>query len=343
MAFACAAEKDEVDRTGGLPPIPVVDLDGAPLAALVAAHAGRVRLILDTARAAYSAAALRLGDAVARRWAARLPEPYRGDIAAIAQAVGEPGAWMLNFSYEWGCTTAGVPDPDGHPRLVRALDWRLPTLGRTIIAVRMRSPAGRWLNLTWPGFAGAVQGLAPGRFAAAINQAPGPRTPFGYAGDWLAGKLGAFGRHGLPPVLALRHVFERAGGFVEAKRLLTTLPVCAPALFSIVGQEPGEGVLIERAPGRAVVHEGLPAAANHWLTPDLPGRSWSVATGERLAAIRSHRASGLSGDAPFVWLRPPILNPTTRLALEAVPAHGHLIAQGWEADGPATAVLDLVA
>jgi hypothetical protein len=41
----------------------------------------------------------------------------------------------------------------------------------------------------------------------------------------------------------------------------------------------------------------------------------------------------------FSWLAPPVLNRTTRVVCEMNPAAGTMAAQGWEADGPATAVL----
>ena len=43
----------------------------------------------------------------------------------------------------------------------------------------------------------------------------------------------------------------------------------------------------------------------------------------------------------FSWLVPPIVNACTRLAVAANAAAGGLEVQGWEADGPATAVLRL--
>jgi hypothetical protein len=55
-----------------------------------------------------------------------------------------------------------------------------------------------------------------------------------------------------------------------------------------------------------------------------------------LAAIQT-----APGSLDLGWLHWPILNKETRLALAADPAQGHLIAQGYEADGPATRPLEL--
>ncbi len=326
-----------------VPDIPVVDLGEGGSDRLARAFPERLTLILATARRCYGQPVLWLGDRVARRWAARAGLACRDECAAVAAAVGVSGTWMLNFSYEWGCTSAVVAEPDGAPRLLRTMDWQMPSLGRTLLAVRNRGAAGSWLNLTWPGFVGTIQGLAPGRFAASLNQAPDPDSGCGRLGDWVAGKL-AIWRNGLtPPSLLLRRVFETCADFAEARARLAETPVCAGAFYTVVGVRPGEAAVIERTPRGAVVHDGMAAVSNHWLSEGLPGRSRSYQTQERLAAIRKHQAVRRPGAAPFCWLAPPILNQTTRLALEAVPATGELRVQGFEPDGPATAVLALAA
>jgi hypothetical protein len=46
-------------------------------------------------------------------------------------------------------------------------------------------------------------------------------------------------------------------------------------------------------------------------------------------------------DEGFGWLRPPVLNSLTRLAMVADAAEGRILAQGFEKEVPATAPLDL--
>jgi hypothetical protein len=60
------------------------------------------------------------------------------------------------------------------------------------------------------------------------------------------------------------------------------------------------------------------------------------------------QAAAAGAGPDLAWLRPPVLNPTTRLAFYAEPASGRLVAQGFEADGPngvvpATSVTELPA
>ena len=317
--------------------IPVVDLGTDGFDRLVPAFRDRLDAILYVARRQYGSPVLWLGDRLSRGWAARADLPYLDEYAAVAAAVGRPGAWLLNFSYEWGCTAAVVADPaSGAPRLLRTMDWQMPSLGRNLMAVRRRGAAGSWVNISWPGFVGAVQAVARGRFAVALNQAPDPDSGCGRLGDWLAGKLTFLRGRLMPPALLLRAVCDDCRDFAEARARLTETPICAGALFTLVGTAPGESVVIERTCHGAVVHGGTVAVSNHWLTSSLPGRSRSLWTVERLAAIRAHQRARSARTQPFDWLLPPVLNETTRVALEAVPATGTLWVRGYEPEGQAT-------
>jgi len=116
-------------------------------------------------------------DALTRRWLQRSHSPYVVDLEAIAVALGFPGIWFLNGTYQWGCT-AIARDEDGVPWLARTLDWPFPGLGRHIEIARMRGPAGEFVNLTWPGYAGALTALAPvrGRHQPGAALAPHPQA-----------------------------------------------------------------------------------------------------------------------------------------------------------------------
>ena len=57
------------------------------------------------------------------RWLARAGNPYLGEIDAIAALAG-PGAYALNTSYEWCCTSGVGDDPEGGVRLLHT--YRLP-------------------------------------------------------------------------------------------------------------------------------------------------------------------------------------------------------------------------
>src|SRR5262249_61048700 len=110
-------------------------------------------------------------DFVTRRWLMRSRSPYAAEIHGIAAALGFRGIWFLNGCYQWGCT-ALAREQGGAPWLVRTLDWPFPGLGRHAEVAHQRGLAGDYFSVTWPGYVGVLTGMAPGRFAASINQAP---------------------------------------------------------------------------------------------------------------------------------------------------------------------------
>jgi len=328
--------------TQNLVSIPVLDADAAaePAVAALQAEPDRFALLLAQARRSYTAAGLQLADARSRHWASRSASPYAASVGAVAQAMGRPGAYLLNYSYEWGCTTGAAADPAlGGMTLLRTLDWPFDGLGRALVVVRQAAAAGPFLSVTWPGYVGVLTGLAPGRFAAAINQPPLPLPRWGRALGWLAARLRVGRSSALPPSHLLRLAFDSCGSFAEAVALIRRTPICLPAIFTLAGPNAGDAVVIERTEA-AGFEPPEPAAANHWAAgPAMLGRPRNESSLGRRAAMATllERGQGWS----FDWLTAPILQPDTRLAVMANPASGRLMVQGWEADGPATAVLAL--
>lgn len=324
-----------------LPQIPVVELGSAPPLALLEAERGRAEALMAAARERLPEKLIELGDRLSGRWLERSANPYLEEIDAISLALDQPGAWFLNMNYEWACTGGVAPAPGDHGnRLLRVLDWRLPGLGANLVAARREAAAGAWTELTWPGFVGTVQGLAPGRFAAALNQAP-LRRRTGIRGlDWAVERLGIWRQNGLPPAHLLRRVFERARDYNEAAAMLIKTPLALPAIFLLSGPKAGQGCIVERLENTAFLRLSPAAAANHWMSAGKnawPRGEASIHRSQLLATSQT----GVGAD--FRWVVPPILNPTTRLAMIAEPATGRLAAQGYEAGRPATAVLRLEA
>jgi hypothetical protein len=246
---------------------------------------------------------------------------------------------MLNMSYEWSCTSGVAADPAGAGmRLLRTLDWPLHGLGRAVVVARQPGNAGDYCNVTWPGYVGVLTGMAPGRFAAAINQPPMRRSTPLLPVDWIIARRAVWRTCGLPPAHLLRRVFDEARDYTEAKRMLIDTPLCVPAFFSLTGAAAGEGCVIERLEAAAAVHEAPAGISNHWVGFALRGRIRGLdSLGRRQQMLRIVGAA----DGDFSWLRPPILNPTTRLAVVANAATGLLRVQGWEREGPATTVFNL--
>lgn len=313
-----------------LPIIPVVDIrDGGPVI-----HAERHReTALAVRRACFSSAPRMaeflapLADRFARSWLDRSASPYRDEIAQIATGLGVAGAYTINTSYEWSCTARATGT-----RLRRTLDWPFPGLGRYVHVAIQAGPAGLFYNVGWPGSVGVLTGLAPGRFAAAINQAPLRRvTPLRVL-DYARNALTTWRtvRH-IPPMHLLRQVFETAPDFSSACRTLATIPIARPVLFTLTGLTPDQACLIERTETTATIHQGPITAANDWQVPDERWEARVCVRGlpdDNTVRIRTLAAADESKD--FDWVVPPVRNANTRVAVVMDAAENRLAVLGFE-------------
>jgi hypothetical protein len=307
----------------------------------LAAHEGRAHALLDLATAAVPSAALRQLDRVSRRWLEKWENAHLAEIDAIARRLARPGAYFFSVNYEWGCTCRVSPSPDHRSaRLIRVLDWRTPGLGRNVLAARVNGAGGRYVTLTWPGYTGVLTAMAPGRFSAALNQAPMRKAVGFYVLDWAANRRRVWKMPHPTPAHLLRTVFERAASFTEARSMLMSDPISTPAIFSLAGLKPAETAVIERTETEARVHDGANVAANHWQAPGWRGRARGEQSAERACLL--HRIPP-ELDTDFAWLVPPVLNPHTRLVMVADAAAGRLVAQGYEDMAPATQPLTMAA
>jgi hypothetical protein len=302
-------------------------------------------------------------DRISQRWLARSRSPYVDEIAAIAGALDFSGVWLLNASMQWGCTSRASAH-DGVPWLLRTLDWPFHGLGRHVEVARLHGTAGDFFSITWPGYVGALTALAPSRFAACVNQAPMRRRTThrwlrGY--DFARNAYAVWRSDGLmPPDQLLRHTFELCADFAAARRMLETTPVSRPVIYVLVGCAAGERCVIERTETGFVTREHDTSAANDWL-PRRPGWEGRIGTRRFLTDSfadaanysRARRESlvgwtGTCAAPSFAWVREPVLNPYTRLAVAMCPARGVLRAIGYEASDtllpqPATAMCEVVA
>jgi hypothetical protein len=332
----------------GLPIIPLVDVrEGGSLRHAREGQA-RARGLRDACVAWFPAVArplVPLFDTVARRWLVRSQSPYVEEVGAIATLLGFPGIWFLNGSYQWSCTALAREEGEG-PWLARTLDWPFPGLGRFVELARTRGPAGEFINVTWPGYVGVLTACAPGRFAAALNQAPMHRRTHGRLLRFydLAANAVTTLLHSraIPPDQLLRRVFEMAGDYDDARRMLESTPVARPVIYTLAGCHPGERCVIERTENGCNTRSDDYGAANDWLdsTPQWEGRIGAskvlTATFEEAAAASRARREGLAGwrgsfaRDSFDWVVPPVLNPYTRIAVEMHPARGIVRAVGYE-------------
>jgi hypothetical protein len=333
---------------GILPAIPVLDLRAAGPMRRAVDSPERVVALREACLASLPSP-LRLMlptlDATARRWLGRSASPYVAEVEAIAAAIGHSGVWFLNGSYVWTCTTLAREEA-GSPWLVRTLDWPFTGLGRHLEVACLRGPAGEYHSVTWTGYVGCLTAMAPGRFAAAINQAPMWRRtkhPWLRPYDISLNALRTWSISFIPPDHLLRHVFEHAAGFSEARRQLESTPVARPVIYTLVGCAPGERCVIERTEQGFQTWEEETGAANDWLRstppwearirPDMIFTRTYEQAAENSRARRLQLAAWPGAFAPggFDWVRPPVLNPYTRVAAEMCPAIGTLRVRGYEA------------
>jgi hypothetical protein len=322
-----------------LPDIPVIDARRGGSAEVIHAAEPQLRDLFRTARRTFTPPVLAVMDRVSHRWLQRTGNPYRGEIAIVAEMLGKPGAYALNVSYEWACTCGVGSDGNGRVRLLRVLDWRQQGLGRNVVVARQQGPAGEFANITWPGYVGVITAMAPGRFAVAINQPPVQSwsgawplatLPF----DWVAARIRVWRSHSLPPPHLLRQVCETCPTYEDAKTMLAATPLCLPAFFTLAGTRRGEGCVIERTATACAIREMPAAVGNHWVGLAEHGRPRG-----RDSRHRQKRMEGVLAGEDGDWLVPPILNSDTRVVAELDAGGGRLVVQGWERNGAATARL----
>ena len=331
-----------------LPAIPVVDIrDGGP-PFHVRQNVAKAQALRDACISFFPRAALPLVpalDLLSRRALERARAPYFSEVAQIAGMVDFSGVWLLNASYQWGCTSL-AREQNGAPWLVRTLDWPFIGLGRHTEIARMRGECGDFFSVTWPGYVGALTAMAPQRFAAALNQAPMWRRtthawlrPYDYAANAFVTWRNS---GGMPPDQLLRQVFEVCASYGAARAMLETTPLARPVIYTLVGCAARERCVIERTETDFVTRGEETSAANDWL-PTRPG--WEGRIGTRRFLVSSFAdAAGYSrarretlafwrgspSDSAFDWVQPPVLNPYTRLAVAMCPASGILRAAGYD-------------
>ena len=239
---------------GALPCIPVIDLRYEKLESFLTQEVKRLEQIYSVAQNHYGMGTLKIGDFLSRRWLKRNNNSYLDEIDLVHIIAPHEGAYMLNLSYEWSCTTCTDADPNGAGnRMLRTLDWPLDGLGRNLIVLRRKTPAGDYWDVTWPGFVGIVTAMAPGRFSAAINQPPMRLWTSSYWSDWIINRSKVWLQRALPPSHLLRKTFDNCRNYSEAKQMLTETPLAIPAFFSLSGIESDESCLIERTEKNAIV------------------------------------------------------------------------------------------
>lgn len=328
-----------------LPEIPLVDVRRLASADLCRHDLERVRDLVGAALSRRSHLLLPLAtrfiDRVSHSWLKRQTDFYLEEIRHVAALLERPGAFFLNTVYEWACSTSVAADPAGDgARMIRVLDWGLSGLGRHVVIARHETPHGPFYNATWPGYAGVLNAMAPGRFAAAINQAPRvPVLGIRLVDDIITHLRVLASDDTMLASHLLRRVFEEAADFAAAVAMLADdrIAIAMPALFALAGSAPDELCIVEALGRERRVHRGRGAdvlgMANQWLSPDLKGRARNEAvttappmTAEannaaRRAIIRRLQETSSIGSAD---LPEPVLNSQTVMVVVANARRGEM-------------------
>lgn len=323
--------------------IPFVDLRGKTPVDLLRAYPDKAHTLIRAARGTYgiwskaaSSIAMPFADKRSLKWLKKNRNPYLAEIESFADVLGVRGIYALNVSYEWGCTS-GAYRTGETVSLLRVLDWPFPELGRHIMVTQQSGKAGDFYNITWPAVSGVFTGMAPGRFAAALNQAPMRQHHMSFVGDWIINRRLVEEATGLPPAHLLRQVFEQADSYESAKKMLMKTPLALPVIYILTGPKPGQGCIIERTENDAVATDlaagrGLSTANQFTTRLDGEGEGWRPR--EIDSAGRLRQSQSIHGHEVqlehFNWLQGPIINARTRVAVVADAATGRLMVQGYE-------------
>ncbi len=330
--------------------IPLREVGELPSADLCRQDPDCVRQLIDAALSSRSHPLLplvtRLLDRISLAWLLRQADPYLEEIRHVAAAVGAPGTYFLNTVYEWACSTSVAAAPEGDSaRMIRVLDWGLAGLGRHVVIARRDTAHGPFYSPTWPGYAGVLTAMAPGRFSAAINQAP--RVPVSGIGivDQVVTRLRCLRAN--DTVLAshlLRRIFEQAADFDSALAMLADprVALAMPAIFTLSGCAPQDGAVIEALGRERRIHRtgrdasGTLGVANQWLSPDLRGRARNESIGSgapmtaarnnslRQADVRALQQGAFRGAAD---LTEPVLNSHTVMVVVANARRGEMMVE----------------
>ena len=169
----------------------------------------------------------------------RTSNRFQAEAEAIARAtdVDWRSIIVANIAYDLamtviGCSTSALATREG-PILVRNMDWRNsgPVARATYEVQTIQNGRVLQRSASFPGCVGVVTGMSSRGFALALNAIKGFR---------------GLGKTGYPVLLHLRRVLDDAESYDHAVEMLSFQRLAAPAIFTIVGTENHQRLIIER-------------------------------------------------------------------------------------------------
>ena len=155
----------------------------------------------------------------------------------------------------FACSAAAISAEDGTVFHARNLDWcssgNLLAEASIVLDYR-RGGKTVYKVVGWPGYLGALSGMAPGKFSITLNSV--------HSGD-----TGTMRDTSIS--LLIKEVLENAVDFKEAVSILKRRRLMADCLLLVTGVDPSERIVIERTPVRSMTrttnHESLPVAVTN--------------------------------------------------------------------------------
>ncbi len=221
-----------------------------------------------------------------------LTPAIRLEMSGLAKdlGVGTEQVILGNLHYDllkfvWGCTAFAIETDQG-PLHGRNLDWWTVNEAlsqSTLISDFHNGPQGPFKTVGWPGFVGALSGVASGRFAVTLNAVISEDS----------------GEVAEPVTMLIRRVLETAESFQAAVEVLSETPIATDCLLLVTGVEPRDMVVIERAPNRFARRKpenGFIVVANTYLLLS-DGSQESDSELQRTSCARSSRVEELMEDS----------------------------------------------
>jgi hypothetical protein len=171
---------------------------------------------------------------------------FQDEIVSLAHAIHADwrDVMFANITYDLlianlGCSTAALATPSG-PVVARNMDWQPEDIlaQASYLVQYQRKGVLQFASAGWPGATGVVTGMSRRGFAVVLNAVDCPEAP---------------SRLGYPVLLHLRRVLEDAPDFDGALHSLSEQRLTVSALFTLVGSENRQRVVIERSPTRCAL------------------------------------------------------------------------------------------
>ncbi|MEL7004057.1 MAG: C45 family autoproteolytic acyltransferase/hydrolase [Bacteroidota bacterium] len=184
---------------------------------------------------------------------------YRAEVSAIAKSLRIPRNDVLlgNLYYDalkmvLGCSAFAIDTPTG-PLHARNLDWHSDSniLDKFTNVQQYVNGINEYMIIGWPGYIGALSGMAAGKFSISLNAVISDEKP-GLA----------------PPITFLiRDVLETAKNYKEAVKRLSSETIFSDCILLVTGIDRSEMVIIERTPTKARIRypkDGFISATNNY-------------------------------------------------------------------------------